>query len=232
MHRFVTILILFFLGLSGIAQNIQPTKVVPDTIPEKNHSLNQVVTDTIKETKHLPKQVVADTVHEKKHSLKEVVPDSILEKQHSPKKATLMSLCLPGLGQIYNKKYWKVPILYVGFGVLSYFIITNANYYTIYKTAYIQSFNGDSTGSQSDIVRKYPASSILSAREYYRRNLEISVILTAVLYILNITDAAVDANLFTYDIKKDLSFKVEPTLIPPAPLSRSYTSGIRLCLKF
>ncbi|MGA3014883.1 MAG: DUF5683 domain-containing protein, partial [Bacteroidales bacterium] len=203
MQRFLIILILFSCGLTGIAQNNQP---------------RQVVTDTIHETKHLLKQVVTDTIHEKRHSPKQVIPDSILEKQHSPKKATLMSLCLPGLGQIYNKKYWKVPIIYAGFGILSYLIVFNTNYYLTYKSAYIESFNGDSSGSYSDIVRKYPASSILSAREYYRRNLEISIIFTAVLYILNITDAAVDANLFTYDIKKDLSFKVEPTLIPPAPL--------------
>jgi len=217
MQRFVIILILFSLGLTGIAQNNQPKKVVPDTVPEKKQS---------------PKPVVIDTIHEKKHSIKPVVPDSILEKLHSPKKATIMSLCLPGLGQIYNKKYWKVPIIYAGFGVLSYLIVFNTNYYLTYKSAYIESFNGDSSGNYSDIVRKYPTSSILSAREYYRRNLEISIIFTAVLYILNITDAAVDANLFTYDIKKDLSFKVEPALIPPAPLSRSYTSGVRFSLNF
>ena len=85
-----------------------------------------------------------------------------------------MSLCLPGLGQIYNKKYWKVPIIYAGFGVLSYFIVFNTNYYLTYKSAYIESFNGDSAGNYSDIVKKYSQSSILSAREYYRRDLEIS----------------------------------------------------------
>jgi len=163
---------------------------------------------------------------------KKSVPDSILEKQHSPQKATIMSLCLPGLGQVYNKKYWKVPIIYAGFGILSYLIVFNTNYYLEYKSAYIESFNGDSAGNYSDIVKKYPLSSILSAREYYRRNLEISIIFSAVLYLLNIADAAVDANLFTYDINKDLSFNVEPTLIPPAPQYRNYSSGIRLCFNF
>ena len=161
-----------------------------------------------------------------------LIPDSVLEKQHSPSKATIMSLCLPGLGQIYNRKYWKVPIIYAGFGVLTYFIVFNTNYYLTYKSAYIESYNNDSSGNYSDIVRKYPQESILSAREYYRRNLEISIILTAVLYILNITDAAVDAHLFTYDIKKDLSFSAEPTIIPPLPQCRGVTSGIRLSLNF
>ena len=163
---------------------------------------------------------------------KQPVPDSILEKQHSPTKATIMSLCLPGLGQIYNKKYWKLPIIYAGFGVLTYLIVFNTNYYLTYKSAYIESVNGDSTGNYGDIVRKYPQSSILSAREYYRRDLEITIIFTAVLYALNILDAAVDAHLFTYDINKDISFRVEPTLIPPAAQYRTYSSGIKLCLKF
>lgn len=164
--------------------------------------------------------------------VKQPVPDSVLEKQHSPSKATIMSACLPGLGQIYNKKYWKVPIIYAGFGVLAYLIVFNANYYITYKSAYIESFNGDTAGNYSDIVKKYPLSSILSAREYYRRNLEISIIFSVVLYALNVIDAAVDAHLFTYDIKKDMSFRVEPTLIPPAPQSRSYSSGLRLSFNF
>lgn len=172
------------------------------------------------------------TMMAQKNQTKQVVPDSVLEKKHSPTKATIMSLCLPGLGQIYNKKYWKVPIIYAGFGVLSYFIVFNTNYYLTYKSAYIESFNGDSAGNYSDIVKKYSQASILSAREYYRRDLEISIILTAVLYVLNITDAAVDAHLFTYDINKDLSFNVEPALIPPVPQYRNYSSGIRLCFKF
>lgn len=160
------------------------------------------------------------------------VPDSVLEKQHSPTKATLMSMCLPGLGQIYNKKYWKVPIIYAGIGVFTYLIVFNTNYYLEYKSAYIEAFRHDSTGSYADIVKKYPLESILSAREYYRRNLEITIIFTAIWYVLNIVDAAVDAHLFTFDIKNDLSLKVDPVLIPPAAQNRNYSTGVRLCLKF
>ncbi len=169
---------------------------------------------------------------QKKTTLNQPVPDSILEKQHSPTKATIMSLCLPGLGQIYNKKYWKVPVIYAGIGIFTYLIVFNTNYYLTYKSAYIESFNGDSTGNYSDIVKKYPKESILSAREYYRRNLEITIIFTAIWYILNIVDAAVDAHLFTFDIKNDLSLRIEPALIPPAAQYRNYSSGIKLCLKF
>jgi hypothetical protein len=165
-------------------------------------------------------------------TLKKPMPDSLTEKLHSPKKATIMSACLPGLGQIYNKKYWKVPIIYAGIGVFTYLIVFNTDNYLTYKSAYIESSHGDSTGNYSEIVKKYTLDNIASAREYYRRNLEITIIFSAIWYVLNIVDAAVDAHLFTYDISRDLSVRVEPTLIPPYAQSRKYTSGIRLCLKF
>jgi hypothetical protein len=162
----------------------------------------------------------------------QAVPDSVMEKMHSPTKATLMSTFLPGLGQIYNKKYWKVPIIYAGFGVMTYLIVFNTNYYLTYKCAYIEASNGDSAGNYSDIVKKYTKDGILSSREYYRRNLEITIIFTAIWYALNILDATVDAHLFTYNINKDISLHVEPTLIRSSMLSRDFSSGVRLCLKF
>lgn len=137
-------------------------------------------------------------------------PDSIKVKPHSPTKATIMSACLPGLGQIYNKKYWKLPIVYAGFGVLGYFIYTNADEYSNFKGAYIESSEGNMNGSHSNLVQRYSKDELLSAREYYRRNLEVSCLLTAVWYALNILDATVDAHLFTYTISDDLTFKVEP----------------------
>ncbi|MCX6268272.1 MAG: DUF5683 domain-containing protein [Bacteroidetes bacterium] len=117
------------------------------------------------------------------------LPDSIREKEHSPTKATLMSVCLPGLGQVYNKKYWKIPVIYAGFGLMTYFIYTNADQYLNYKCAYIESYQGTMDGSYSDLVQKYSTADLLSAREYYRRNLEISILLTVVWYALNILDA-------------------------------------------
>jgi hypothetical protein len=160
-----------------------------------------------------------------------VMPDSVLEKMHSPLKASLMSICLPGLGQFYNRKYWKIPVIYAGLGVMTYFIVTNASEYSKYKNAYIESANNDTTGQYQDIVNRYSQDELLNAREYYRRNLEISCIITGVWYILNIVDAAVDAHLFTYNISKDLSLKVDPVFMGPV-MSRKFNSGIRLCLRF
>jgi hypothetical protein len=159
------------------------------------------------------------------------IPDSVMEKEHSPTKATVMSALLPGLGQIYNRKYWKVPIIWAGFGVFTYFIVTNSQQYIIYKGAYIESVDSIQNGKYSDLVSKYSSTDLLNGREYYRRNLEITCILTAVWYLLNIIDATVDAHLFTYNISKDLSLKLEPVVTGPVYNLRGST-GIRLSLKF
>lgn len=159
------------------------------------------------------------------------IPDSVLEKKHSPIRASIMSICLPGLGQVYNKKYWKVPIIYAGFGIMTYFIVTNADEYINYKCAYIEKSYGNTNGSYAYLVNKYSKEDLLSAREYYRRNLEVSILLTALWYVLNIIDAAVDAHLYTYNISKDLSLKVDPVLLGNG-FDQKFSSGIKLSLKF
>ncbi|MCK9202823.1 MAG: DUF5683 domain-containing protein [Bacteroidales bacterium] len=169
--------------------------------------------------------------HAQTDSTFQETPDSILEKRHSPTKATIMSACLPGLGQIYNRKIWKVPIIYAGFGVMAYFIYTNADEYINFKCAYIESSYGDRNGSYSDLVQKYSKDELLSAREYYRRNLEISCLITAVWYALNVLDATVDAHLFTFNISDKLALKVEPSW-QPSGISHRPVTGMRLCLKF
>lgn len=159
------------------------------------------------------------------------VPDSIREKEHSAKKATLMSTCLPGLGQIYNRKYWKVPIIYAGFGVLGYLIAFNTSYYLDFKCAYVESVNGNTNGNYADLVNRYTQSELISSREYYRRNLEISILVTALWYILNILDATVDAHLYSFNISKNLTMKLEPVITPP--VANTLTGGgIRLSLRF
>ncbi len=159
------------------------------------------------------------------------LPDSVREKEHSPTKATLMSTFLPGLGQLYNKKYWKIPVVYAGFGVLGYLIYFNADLYATYKYAYIESSNGVKNGNYANYVNKYTGDELLSAREYYRRNLEISCIFTVLWYGLNILDATVDAHLYTFNISERLAVKVEP-VIQPARIISQPTAGLRVSLHF
>ncbi len=130
---------------------------------------------------------------------------------HSPRKATIMSACLPGLGQIYNRKYWKVPVIYAGLGGAGYAIGFNNSYYQDYRSAYIARTDGDST-TIDPFIGHYTESNLLDLRNYYRHNLELSVIIISFVYILNIVDAAVDAHLYDFDISNDLSMSFQPAL--------------------
>ncbi|MDP4280976.1 MAG: DUF5683 domain-containing protein [Bacteroidota bacterium] len=163
--------------------------------------------------------------------LKKEMPDSLMEKKHSPTKASVMSAILPGLGQAYNKKYWKIPIIYAGFGVMTYFLVTNTDEYLTYSSAFIEKQNNVTNGNYQELTKKYTADELLSAREYYRRNLDISVLLTALWYGLNIIDATVDAHLFTYNISEDLSMHVQPAMMEPL-VYKKYSPGIKICFKF
>jgi hypothetical protein len=155
-------------------------------------------------------------------------------KQHDPKLAGALSAVIPGLGQAYNKKYWKVPLIYAGAGALLYAINYNAAQYDTYKDAYSLRIDGDtSTVDQFDIQvandePKYTEESLLNLKDYYRRNRDISYIFIGVLYMLNIVDAAVDAHFYSYEISDDLSLKVRPAIIMSA--GRTQTTGIALTL--
>lgn len=129
---------------------------------------------------------------------------------HSPKKATIMSACLPGLGQVYNRKYWKVPVLYAGLGGVGYSIYFNNKYYQDFRKAYIA--RTDNLLETTDEYPRYSATNLLDLRNYYRHNLELSVIILTAVYILNIVDASVDAHLYDFDISNDLSMSFQPAL--------------------
>ena len=141
--------------------------------------------------------------------------DSIAEpNKHSPKKATIYSAVLPGLGQAYNKKYWKIPIVYAGIGTIAYIIDMNSDGYRDYRKAYDYK-SGIITEADDEIIniaKRYSGENLITIRDYYRRNMELSWIIMALWYGLNIIDATVDAHFFEYDIGDELTLKVEPML--------------------
>lgn len=147
------------------------------------------------------------------------------EKVHSPKRATIYSAILPGLGQAYNKKYWKIPIIYAGFGTIGYFIGWNNRYYNTYKLAYSDLTDDDpTTDSYNDLeATKYydlddPTdfnnfkSGLSKQQDYYRRNRDLLIISIVGFYGLNLIDASVDAHLFDFDISEDLSLNWQPSV--------------------
>ena len=151
--------------------------------------------------------------------------------KHSPVKATWMSAALPGLGQYYNEKYWKIPIIYAGFSTLAYFVIQNRYEYNRFKEAYAISVE-ISEGQVSDnyLVNNYTSSQLLNQREYYQSNLELSYILTGVFYLLQIVDATVDAHLYEFDMSDDLSIQLQPQWMPTED-GMKMAPGIGLTLK-
>ena len=150
-----------------------------------------------------------------------------VKEPHSPKKAAMYSAIIPGWGQAYNKKYWKIPIVYAGFGTIGYFIGWNNRYYNTYKDAYSDLTDDDpNTDSYNDIEASqyYDLNNptdfnnfrtgLNKQQEYYRRNRDLLIISIIGFYGLNIIDASVDAHFFEFDISEDLTMNWQPTIQP------------------
>jgi len=175
------------------------------------------------------------------------------EEYHSPRKAALYSAVLPGLGQIYNRKYWKVPIVYAGYGTLGYFIYFNQTNYIKYRDAYID-FTDENplTDSYYSLIsgamdkqmydkEHYPRSydpeyyewvkgQLKNGMDYYKRYRDLSLIGMAGWYVLTILDAVVDAQLFHFDVTPDLTVHLLPAVQPHAGLPPAM--GVTLGLTF
>lgn len=151
-------------------------------------------------------------------------------KYHSPKKAAAFSAVVPGAGQIYNKKYWKLPIIYGGFAGLAYSFQFNQSRYVKYRDALKYRLDEDAStvDAYTDI---YDNDDLTRLFEGYRRYRDLTVIGGVALYLLNVVDAAVDAHLFTFNVSDDLSLNIHPALINTAGRN-PYTTGIGFNIKF
>jgi hypothetical protein len=146
-----------------------------------------------------------------------------VKSNKSAHKASLFSAVIPGSGQVYNKKYWKVPIIYASLATSIYFIQNNQKKLNKYQDAYILRSNGG-IDEYTDI---YSNSQLLTIVDYYERNRDVSYIITAAIYLLNIVDASVDAHLFDFDISEDLSLKASPQIID-TPTGRSSVLSLKM----
>ena len=126
----------------------------------------------------------------------------------SPKRAAIYSAIVPGMGQIYNKKYWKPPIIYTAFGLSIFYIHENNTKYEMYKDEYLKRINGEG-GQNLDLIN-YQDNDLRTLKDFYRRNREISYLSLVAAYLLNIIDASVDAHLFEYDISNKLTMHITP----------------------
>lgn len=146
--------------------------------------------------------------------------------ENSVKKATTLAMICPGAGQLYNKSYWKVPIVVGAFATMGYVIDWNARGYKRYRTAYNQVVNGQ----PDEFEGRYSADYLKNMKDNFRRNRDLCIILTGALYLLNVVDAHVDAHLKDYDISDDLSVRLEPTVFQNYA-SRNGYYGVGMSLK-
>lgn len=135
--------------------------------------------------------------------------DTTSDKIHKPSKAALYSTLLPGLGQSYNKKYWKIPIIYGVMGTLGYFAYDNHKQYTLFRDALRARY--DSDPNTMDNFTNIDDQVLKAQREYYRRNRDFFIIMGVISYCLNILDAYVDAHLKGFSVSDTLTFKPIPS---------------------
>ena len=139
----------------------------------------------------------------------------------NPTKATWLALVIPGGGQIYNRKYWKLPIFYGGFAGCAYALTWNSKMYKDYSTAYKDAMNGNMQSSSiTDLlppgykISETQLKELLRKRkDTYRRYRDLSIFAFIGVYLLSVIDAYVDAEMSNFDITPDLSMKVEPAVI-------------------
>ncbi len=152
---------------------------------------------------------------------------------HSPKKAGIRSAIIPGWGQAYNRRYWKIPIVYGALGVSGGVFVYNVNWYKRTRFAYKTLFNRDTANYQKihpllqGYVLNNDAAGLQYNRNEFRRNVDYSVLVFLLLWGLNVIDATVDAHLRTFDVSPDLSLQLKAGYSDIAK-----TNGISLVFTF
>lgn len=148
-------------------------------------------------------------------------------QRHSPQRATWYSAVLPGAGQIYNRKYWKAPIVWAGLGASLYFVQRNGKEFRRYKDAYLAVTDNDPT-TIDEFEGRVSASQLLDVTDTYRKWRDMSYIAVGLVYILNVVDASVDANFVRFDVGRDLTLGIAPSLELTAQRAPGFCVSIAL----
>ncbi len=142
------------------------------------------------------------------------------------RKAPILSAILPGLGQIYNKQYWKLPVIYGGYLIIFHYVKFNNNMYKEFRSALIAEIDGDDM-----TINPFPnftESSLERNMEYWRRNRDLLLIFTGVYYLLNIVDAHVFSHLNHFDIGNNISLNLSPKIDRIFNYNNFYGFGLKL----
>lgn len=165
-------------------------------------------------------QAKKNTVLVSKDTLQSVDIDPL-----TPAKAAFYSAILPGLGQAYNKKYWKIPLVYGAIGTSLYFYMDSKKSYHEYRDVY----KGRLAGNPNPEYKRYSDATLISAQKLYKRNASLSGLFVIGFYVLNIIDANVDAALIQFNVNQSLSVRPELT---PDPVTFKSNLGLTLSYRF
>lgn len=130
----------------------------------------------------------------------------------NPKKAGLYSAIMPGLGQLYNRQYWKIPVVYAGLVVAGYAISGNLTKYQAYRRAYIGRINN--ANPTDPYIGIYDSAQLKQLQNDYSKYLDMSILFSSLGYLLHIVDAITAAHLHNFDISRDISMKMSPLVLP------------------
>ncbi len=172
--------------------------------------------------------LVSNSVFSQKASDIIIAKDSITKKEINPlapAKAAFYSAVLPGLGQAYNKRYWKIPLVYGAIGTSLYFYIDNNKKYHSYRDAYKRRL----AGYNDDQYDYLDEARLVAAQKFYQRNRDLSLLVTVGFYILNIVDANVDAHLLQFNVNDKLSLAPD---VYQNDLNNKTNLGLTLNYKF
>ena len=255
----ILICLSFLFCAMDVQSQIHSPEQLPDSVPVlvkdstllQDSALLQVSDSVSIEAKNNKDTVVKqDSVKPKvEKPLLEITSDKFFAPSYmfspSPRKAVLYSAIFPGLGQIYNRKYWKLPILYGGFVGLTYAITWNNGYYRDYLQAYKDIKDDDpQTHSWREMLPygvdyetvdiQWFTSALQKRKDHYRYYRDFSIIGTVVVYLVAIVDAYVDAQLFDFDMSPDLSMRVTPIVIreEKAPKIGGSSYGVQWSFSF
>jgi hypothetical protein len=204
--------------------------ILPISLLSQVDSSETQMMNKLGKTKSAPNQSVTQ---EKKDvpEVKETTTDSLPKKKlHSPRKAGIYSAILPGLGQAYNRKYWKIGVIGAGTAALVYSYQFSLRNYRLHKNELILR-QSDAISGFNENLALYSDGDLNELQDFYRRNRDLTVIGFALLYTLNIIDATVDAHFFDFNMSDDLSLQIRPEPVYNAFSARS-SLGLGINLRF
>jgi len=207
MRMLLVFLLVLFIKPFAYSQKAQPAR---DTIPARSR-------DTVKlgDRRDTTNAVIitGDTV------INGVKKDSV--KKHSPRKAAIRSAIIPGWGQIYNKKYWKLPLVYAAIGIPGYLIFDNKRWYD--RSRYALAVASNNPINADSFARVHPnlkaltqgnqVNAIRNYRNEFRKNMDYSILATLLFWGLNVIDATVDAHLKDFDVSDEIGMRIKPVIM-------------------